>query len=162
MLIKGTLNKDVLTTEIGAFKVSRKGDHQIEGVFDIETIKGESIEQTVEVNGMNLTVHVPVTKAKIKAIYTLLTKESQQDEHPVVVEDESQSSMSLDDNTHPCLTIIKNLDKEMELFGIPLNNIKEFEIDHLISRDVIQEQVDLLKKNGFVFNSSTQTYTRGE
>jgi hypothetical protein len=160
MLIKGTLNKDVLTTEIGAFKVSRKGDHQIEGVFDIETIKGESIEQTVEVNGMNLTVHVPVTKAKIKAIYTLLTKESQQEEHLVVVEDEPQSSMSLDDNMHDCLNT--NLNKEMELFGRPLNNIKEFEIDHLLSRDVIQEQVDLLKKNGFVFNSSTQTYTRGE
>ena len=162
MLIKGTLNKDILTTEIGAFKVSRKGEHQIEGIFDIETIKGESKEQDVVVNGMNLKVHVPIIKAKIKAIYTLLNKDTQQEEQQVIVEDEPQSSMPLEDNTHPCITKMDKVDKEFEFFGKPLKNIKEFEIDHSLSRDLIQKQVDFLKKNGFVFNSSTQTYTRGE
>ena len=175
MLITGTLNKDVLTTEMGEFKVSRKGEHQIHGVFDIETIKGESIEQTVDVNGMTFKVQVPITKAKIKAIYTLLTKESQQDQHQAVENDllvteevcvsnelskEEQATkdlylgnLSLLDNA--------NIDKEMELFGRPLKNMQEFSIDCLLSRDVIKEQGAMLRARGFVFDSSTQTYTRG-
>jgi hypothetical protein len=159
MLIKGTLNKDVLTTEIGEFKVSRKGEHQIDGVFDVETIRGESIEQTVDVNGMTFKVQVPITKAKIKAIYTLLTKETQQSEFKVVddlpINQEPQTSISLDDESIP------DLDKEMELFGRPLNNMQEFEIDHLLSRDVIKEQIAMLRENDFEFDSATQTYTRG-
>ncbi len=93
MLIKGILNKYVLTTELGYFKVSRKGDHKIEGIFDIATIIGESVEQAVEVNDMTMKVQVPVTKAKINAIYTLLTKESQQpDDNPFIELNQSQQA----------------------------------------------------------------------
>ncbi len=48
----------------------------------------------------------------------------------------------------------------MELFGRPLQQIKEFKVDHLLSRDVIQEQTSILKKAGFEFNSSTQIFVR--
>ena len=167
MLIKGTLSKNTLVTELGEFKVSRKGDSQIVGIFDIETIKGESVEETVMVNGMSYKIQVPVTKAKINAIYTPLTKESLEDEpeqspvkndsqakeDPQATKDLYLGNLTLLDNAH--------LDKERALFGKPLEELDEYKIDPGLDRDLQTKMKNmLLKSQQFYFRIHDQVWIR--
>lgn len=69
MLLKGTLKSNILTTEIGQFSVSRKGDQEITGVFDVEHIKPSQIEKPVSVDGYQSVIQIPIMEAKITAVY---------------------------------------------------------------------------------------------
>lgn len=69
MLLKGTLKSNILTTEIGQFFVSRKGDQEITGVFDVENIKPSQIEKPVSVDGYQSVIQIPIMEAKITAVY---------------------------------------------------------------------------------------------
>ncbi|WP_440994155.1 hypothetical protein [Cysteiniphilum litorale] len=69
MLLKGTLKSNILTTEIGQFFVSRKGDQEITGVFDVEHIKPSQIEKPVSVDGYQSVIQIPIMEAKITAVY---------------------------------------------------------------------------------------------
>ena len=69
MLLKGTLKSNILTTEIGEFFVSRKGDQEITGVFDVENIKPSQIEKPVSVDGYQSVIQIPIMEAKITAVY---------------------------------------------------------------------------------------------
>ena len=104
MLLKATLKSNILTTEIGQFFVSRKGDQEITGVFDVENIKPSQIEKPVSVYGYQSVIQIPIMEARITAVYLKKfdsndkaeksvpssAKETKLDNQPVITEKQSE------------------------------------------------------------------------
>jgi hypothetical protein len=154
MLIKGTLEKNTLTTELGDFNVSREGDSQ-------------SVEKTVDVNGMSFQVHVPVTKAKINAIYTLLTQETNnkapEDKnhlHQLVRQPVMELSSPTFEKPKPEIQKSEG-DEVINLFGKPLEELEDYKIDPTLNRDLQTKMKQiLLKSEQFYFRIHDQVWVR--
>ena len=121
MLLKGTLKSNILTTEIGQFFVSRKGDQEIAGVFDVEHIKPSQIEKPVSVDGYQSVIQIPIMEAKITAVYlkkfdsndkaeksaSSSTKETKLDNQPVITEKQPEKKEHENEDAPESITLTK-------------------------------------------------------
>lgn len=131
MLLKGTLKSNILTTEIGQFFVSRKGDQEITGVFDVENIKPSQIEKPVSVDGYQSVIQIPIMEAKITAVYlkkfdsndraeksaSSSAKEARLDNQPVITEKQSEKKAHENEDARKSITLtdepsLQSLDEE--------------------------------------------------
>ena len=121
MLLKGTLKSNILTTEIGQFFVSRKGDQEITGVFDVENIKPSQIEKPVSVYGYQSVIQIPIMEAKITAVYLKKfdsndkaeksvpssAKETKLDNQPVITEKQPEKKEHENEDAPKSITLTK-------------------------------------------------------
>lgn len=119
MLLKGTLKSNILTTEIGQFFVSRKGDQEISGVFDVENIKPSQIEKPVSVDGYQSVIQIPIMEARITAVYlkkfdsndraeksaSSSAKESKLDNQTVITEKQSEKKAHENEDVPKSITL---------------------------------------------------------
>ena len=119
MLLKGTLKSNILTTEIGQFFVSRKGDQEITGVFDVEHIKPSQIEKPVSVDGYQSVIQIPIMEAKITAVYlkkfdsndkaeksaSSSAKETKADNQPVITDKKPEKKVNENEDARKSITL---------------------------------------------------------
>lgn len=185
MLVKGTIKSNLLTTEMGQFFVSRKGTEEMSGVFELSQIQASSIEKSVEVDGFNAVVKIPVLEAKIVGIYSQLYTKAKQpkykeatpkvkketDQKVSEIKPEEDSILSVSSDTQKtkeildmfgdpvCDEVKDDLKLEVKLFGKPLKGFGErYKIDASLPRAKQQEIISYLQSKNTPFETATQDW----
>lgn len=165
MLLKGTIKNNTLSTEIGDFFVTRKGNHEITGIFEIESISSSHLVKKITVDGFSTTVNIPTMEAKISAIYTKKYDCTDQSAHI----DDVSGHLKTESITPPSTDIVAserdtdtkvNVDPmELELFGKPLSELENpFKIDASLDRHKQRTMIDYLKERGAQFSVAKQVW----
>ena len=151
MLVKGTIKNNLLTTSLGQFFVSRKGDQEVTGIFEIKKIKPAHIEKSVNVDGFSSVAKIPVMEAEISAVY--LKKYDCLDKASPAPTESSTLVDKKDDSDQA------NVD-EIDLLGKPYNQLENtYKVDAALDREKQRQIIDFLKSKGAELDVGTQVWS---
>ena len=149
MLVKGTIKNNLLTTEVGQFFISRKGEQELTGIFEITKIKPTHVEKSVNVDGFASVAKIPVMEAEISAVY--LKKYDCLDKASTLP---NQSSTSVEKTDS-----VQANDEEIALLGQPYDQLGDtYKVDAALEREKQRQIINFLKSKGAEFDAATQTW----